>query len=265
MQSASTGDLGYDELATLIVEAVGASSLGQTGGDALEAAFTARGVLPQCTRVLEFEGTPLQGPAELSNIWIAPGTNTTGISALGWTPGVVQMHSSLPENTGTVTIELTKVAFSGGGGGFGQPGTPFEPKVLVRFGADPITFTYGPFAPADGVLTLDATKAGSKYTAIADAPPGATSVYVMVASSGEDDGGYTDVTITSTQGAPDPTTGATTGAGATTSTGSGEPKADEQDIGGCGCEIPGSRSAPVGGALAGLLLALGASLRRRRR
>ncbi len=273
MGSAPTGDLGYDEFATMIVEALAASPLGQTVADAQTAAFTARGVLPKCGRVLEAtSGQALIGP--LQGIWFAPGTTATGIKNLGWTPGVIQFHVALaPSATGLpqVTVDFTKVNVSSGGGGFGTPGTPFAPKVLVRFGPDPITFTYGPFAAAADVQVVDPTDAGSnKFNAVAVGPAGATSAYVMIASSGEEDGAFSSVKLTSGE-AQDPTGsggagggggGATTGAGA----GGSAPKADgtADDDSGCGCHVPGSGGAPVGGGVAAALLGLAALVRRRR-
>src|SRR5262249_37717298 len=63
MNSSPTGDLAYEEFGELILSAIQASPLGKPVADALTAAFTARGLWPKCTRIIEStSGVKLFGP-----------------------------------------------------------------------------------------------------------------------------------------------------------------------------------------------------------
>jgi hypothetical protein len=232
-------DLGYEELAETFVKSVASSPLGQTVADQLSAAFTARGVLPEALRILEFEGKTLNGPQELGGgLWFALGTDIT--QTKGYAPGVVQVHAALPERTTSITVSFEKIELAqnplGGGG------TPFAPKLLVKFSADPITFSdFTPTTPEGDVMVIDPKPAGSSYSAEVTAPEGAVSVYFMIGNSGQTDGAYQTIDMTSVQ-APDPTTagaGGAGGAGAGGSSGSDGASVTE-DEGGCGCVVPGA-------------------------
>ncbi|MEP7125831.1 MAG: MYXO-CTERM sorting domain-containing protein [Byssovorax sp.] len=275
MNKSATGDLAYEELAKLVVVALTSSPLGQPVADKLSAAFTARGLLPKCSRVLEYTGKPISGPKDLQNLWFAPGTQTTGVkSAKGWTPGVVQLHDALPAGATNLTVSFTEVAVGGGGLGGGM-GTPFTPQVLVRFGKDPVQFKYKPLAAqADDVL-MPATKSGGVDEAIIPIPAGATDAYVMVVSKGELDGAYTKMTLTTDSNPIDMSTstgvggssGTTTAATSTTAGagGGGGGGTDDQTVGGCGCSVPGGEETRTEAALAAIAaLGLIASRRRRR-
>ena len=278
MNASATGDLSYDEMANLIITET-ETLLGAATAQDLTNAFTTRGILPKCSRILEFTGATLTGPKDLQELWFAPGTQTTGAknSAGDWTPGVVQVHYALPEGTNKLEVTIKEVAV--GGGGFGG-GTPFVPKFLVRFGADPITFTYKPTNTNPDVVALDGVKNGTKHVLSVDVPPGTTSVYVMVGSTGQADGAYTDLSMVATtvpvtsgaggmggdggaggaggaggQGGG----GAAGGQGGNGGTGGGE----DVVIEGCGCSLPGT-SAPQGAAFAAIA-ALGLVAARRRR
>lgn len=256
MNSSATGDLGFEDFANMIIDAVTASPLGATVATALTNAFTAHGVLPQCTRILEFTSGTLNGPKALSNLWFAPGTQTTGAAQTGWTPGVVQFHHKMPENTVKLNASFTKVNISSGG--FGMGGTPFAPKVLVRFSPDPIEFTYKPLKTTDDVIVVDPAAAGSTFTASVDVPQGATDAYVMIVSAGETDGAYKAFTIATEQSMG--SSSSSTGAGGGGGSGGGGGGED----GGCGCAVPGGE--PISGAaLLGAIAALGLAASRRRR
>ncbi len=263
MNAAPTGDLAYEDMANLIVDQAKAL-LGEGAAQSLADAFAGRGILPSCTRILEFTGTPLEGPKDLQGAWFAPGTQTTGAKnqAGGWTPGVVQVHHALPENTVKLDIEIRELQLSAGGG-FGGGGDPFVPKFLVRFGKEPITFTYKPTTTNPDVVVIDGVKGGSKYTASIDVPAGTTDAYVMVGSIGQVDGAYTDFTLNATVGEPMGTGGAGGAGGAGGSGGAGGGGGDDLSVEGCGCSLPGS-SAPEGAAFAALA-ALGLVAARRRR
>jgi len=265
MNASPTGDLGYEDFAALAIDQV-KSGVGDAVAGQLTDAFTKRGLLPQCTRILEYKEGTLTGPKELQNLWFAPGTSTTGVKTTTdgkWTPGVVQMHMALPEGTTKLDAQITSVAISAGG--FGMGGTAFTPKFLFRFGADPITFKYKPLT-ADGVVPVDGVKNGSKYNATIDVPAGATEVFVMIGSTGSNDGAYTSfiatptVDSTGTGGAGGMGGGGGAG-GATTSGGAG---GDDTVVQGCGCSLPGESSVP-GGVVFAALAALGLIATRRRR
>lgn len=268
MNSSASGDLGYEDVANLILEAVKEESeLGETVADALSAAFTTHGVLPRCDRIIEHPGGELSGSPEMQGLWMALGTQTTGAKTSGsggWTPGIVQFRHALPEHSEKLSVEFSEVNIGGGGGGgspFGGGGTPFTPKLLVRFD-EPITFTYKPLAGAEDMLVVDLTKDGMKHSAEIEIPEGATAAYVMIANSGQSDGAYTkvalDVEVGEAPEEPDAGTEDPEDPAA-------EPDAEEGVKGGCGCEVPGSTgNAGKAGLVAGAL-AVGLAFVRRRK
>ncbi|MEO5728083.1 MAG: MYXO-CTERM sorting domain-containing protein [Byssovorax sp.] len=271
MNKSATGDLGYEDFAKLILNAVTSSPLGAAGAQKLSDAFTARGLLPRCSRLLEYKGTTLSGPKDLQGLWFAPGTQTTGVkNTKGWTPGVVQIHNALPAGATNLTVTFTSVALGGGGGIGGGGGTAFTPQIMVRFSKDPIQFKYKPLtAQAENVL-VDATKSGSTYTASIPVPAGSAEAYVMVVSSGETDGAYTKLAlVTDSVVEPTTSTGTGVGGGSTTSTttgaGGGADGGEDEVVGGCGCSVPGAGEKSTAAAIAAIAaLGLVASRRRRR-
>lgn len=259
-------DMGYEELADVLIKSVEAS-LGKAVADDLTAAFTARGVLPMCTRILEHTGKTLTGPKELSNLWFAIGTAGLDMSnklSGDYAPGVVQMHYAIPADAGELTVAFERVEVGGGLGGLGGGGTPFTPQVLVRFGADPITFSdFTPIKP-DGETTLvEPTEDSDVFTATFAVPAGATEVHFMVVNTGQSDGAYTNMDVTAIK-APEPGAGGAGGSGPASSSSSGGTNngiVDEDS--GCGCAVPGAadgRGALAVVAAAGLALSI---LRRR--
>jgi MYXO-CTERM domain-containing protein len=255
-------DLGYDELADVILKEVEASPLGKAGADDLTAAFTARGVLPDALRVIEYTGKTLTGPQELGGgLWFALGTSIT--QTKDYAPGIIQVRSELLERTTSITVKFEKKEV-GAGNPFGGMGTPFTPKLLVKFGADPITFSdFTPTTPEGDVMVIDPTADGNTYSAKVDAPAGATRVYFMVGNSGQSDGAYTDIEMTSIQAPAPMGTGGAGGAGGTGAGGEDDTPSTNDDSG-CGCALPGASDGPTGTLLvaaAGLALSL---LRRRR-
>lgn len=269
MNSSATGDLGYEDFAKLAHDAVAASPLGATVADALDAAFTAHGVLPECKRILEYTGKPLNGPAALQDLWFAPGTQSTGVA--GWTPGVVQVHYKLPANTAKVTIDVEKVDTGGGLGGIFGGGTPFKPKLLVRFGAEPISFTYKPFKAPMDMQAIDPTASGNDFSTTVEVPAGATDVYVMVGSAGQTDGAYKNLSLTALAGMMSSSSSSSSGAmssssssSSSSSTSSGGSTGETSESSGCGCAVPGDDGVSKG-ALVGAFAALGLVLSRRRR
>jgi MYXO-CTERM domain-containing protein len=264
MNSSMSGDLAYEEFAKLILIAVEGSPLGKPVADALATAFTKRGLLPRCTRVLESTGEELSGPKDLKGIWFAPGTLTTGVKTMtgGYSPGVVQVHQKLPENPVKLTAKWRSVELNGGGGGLpGMDGTPFAPKLLVRFGAEPIKFTYQPPAATADVVLADAVKSATDYTVTVEIPKGAKDAYVMIGNTGESDGAYTALKLTVEAIAVETPPSSSSGGGSG-SMPNDTPQPEES--GGCGCTLPGQESGRAGAGIAALA-AVGLFAARRRR
>ncbi|UQA62635.1 MYXO-CTERM sorting domain-containing protein [Polyangium aurulentum] len=290
MQSAPTGDLSYEEFANLIIAKVQASPLGATGAQKLSQAFTKRGVLPRCTRVLEYFGAPLSGPLPVGSgitAWWSPGALGTGLNApLGYSPGVFQVHMVLPGDATSITVSVAGAALQS------QGGSAFSPTAVVRFAAEPITFTYGPYGTTADTKSYTLSGSGGQlknYTATIPVTPGAKDAYVMIANVGDNDGILTNLSL-SHDGTPveNPATssssagpggpgvgGGTPGAGGNMnpSGGWGEGGAGGEGANGagptvsegsCGCAVPGDARVPAGAAFAALA-ALGAVVARRRR
>lgn len=267
MNAAPTGDLSYDELAEIIV-AQAAAIVGEEAALALTEAFTRRGVLPKCTRVLEVkDGVETEGPPSLYGLWMAPGTQTTGAKneAGGWTPGVVQFHLALPADKRK--LELFVVGFSLATSG---NGTEFSLKFLAKFSKEPITFTYQPTTTTPDVQIVDVTQDGNFFTGTLDIPAGATDVHVMVVSTGEENGAYINFKATTLPAGPsDPggVGGSGGGEAAGASGGSESPGSsaagEGEDDGGCGCTTPGTSAR--GGVAVVAIAALGLAAARRRR
>jgi len=257
-------DLGYEDLAQAFVSSV-EKLMGKAVADSLTAAFTARGVLPTCARVLEHTGVTLNGPKELQNLWLALGTQTVGVK--GYAPGVVQAHHALPERTNSMTVSIESVQISAGGLG-GQMGTPFTPKLLVKFAADPITFSdFTPVTPEGETQLVEMDEDSDVYSATVTVPETARDVHFMIVNAGQTDGAYTQMALKTVQSA-DPTTGAGGGGGAGgaggSSTGNGGNGATPDADSGCGCSVPGAE----GGPSAALVIAaagIAASMVRRRK
>jgi MYXO-CTERM domain-containing protein len=288
MNSAPSGDLGYEDLAKLIQEAVKVS-MGQPAADKLTAAFTKRGVLPSCTRILEHTTKALFGPAKLLSSWFSLGTSTTGVTKT-FNPGVVQFHKKLDAGATRLVVTFKKSAISSGGGAgnpFGGGGTPFAPVVGVHFGT-PITFSLKPYKVVETLVTAEPVQEKTTYKATFDVPAGVSDAYVMISNKGQQDGGYTAVDLVVEADPPAGGAGGEAGAGGSDagSGGSGgsdvglagaggeavagaggAPGAaanptDVADDGGCGCRT--TPASPAGGTFALAAAALLAARRRRR-
>lgn len=265
---APSGDLGYEDMATLFTASLAASPLGQPTADALAAELLSRGALPECKRVLEYTG-PVSGPSLLfGNAFYSAGRWRAGVGQFGeYAPGVIQVHKSIAAGTVKLTVSIDKIPYQPQN--FGPNSVEYTPAVLVQFSSDPISFTYsgGVTSSAGDPIELK----GSGYAEL-DVPENATDVHVMIVNKGDEDGLYADVTLDLQGPPPPPPTGGTGGIGGLGGTGgsgnAGTGGADAIDpdainpTGGCGCEVAGSRNS--GGLY---LLALGALafLGRRRR
>lgn len=279
MVAAPSGDLAYEEFAKVIGSQIQMSpGLGAPVQMQMDQAFTKRGVLPQCTRILDYAGNAMQGPIPVGTggggslgVWFSPNVGGVNISpnALKYAPGAVQFKITLPPNTDSIAVEFDGAT---SGGGFGASGA-FDPRVLVRVGADPIQFSYGPFAATPDLITLKPDSAGQGLMSFSTktdiTAEGATTAYVMIANAGSGDGLFTNVNFTLTQtaggvggGGGGGVGGAGMGGSGTGANTAGPPVTEES---GCGCSVPGESSLPTGASIGALLGLAGLVARRRRR
>lgn len=244
--TAPSGDIGYEDFAELLLASVKSSPLGESAADLLREELGARGIYPACPRQLTFQGEPMNGTDPFSDygFW-APGVNDGVVAPLPYAPGVLQFHVPL-EPTGHLIVQFEKVDT-----GIAQA-TPFRPRLLIRFGEDPIRFDWSQLLTdnADMMVTPQTMASANAYRAAVQVPEGASSAYVMIVNAGETQGLYKKVDFAF------------------------EPEGDELPPGvsasdpyatrskeGCGCEAPGS--SPRGGAwIAGLALLAMLGMRR---
>ncbi|MBX3211083.1 MAG: hypothetical protein KF850_03550 [Labilithrix sp.] len=187
------GDLGYDDLTNLFLSTL-KTDLPQ-GHAALEKAMTERGVLPTCDRVLTFERAKISSPDKRSG-FVAPGKQLVNVK--GTAPGVIQVRAALPPNTAAVKVSFIARAGGGGGGSpFGGNAKPFAPVVLAKLGA-PITWDAKSKDGHDADVKAAAASASGSTSATIELPEGTTadSIYVQIASTGDDSGAYDDVSLT---------------------------------------------------------------------
>ncbi len=246
------GSVTFEEMNELIL-AVLATDL-PAGKAALEAALQARGGFPSCERVRKFVGTPLRGPAGVSNSFVAPGRRShTSFRPLA--PGVMTFAFDVPARTKQVAF-----SFATGSGQGGSPfggGTPFTPVVFARFDEKLVWTRANGNLSLDGAISATTTKAGTTTTATFDAPVDAKVMYVQIANSGQSDGAYSNVVFT-TKADETPTPASEPGA---------EVARDREAArSGCACAVTGARTsspmAPLGLLVAGAAVA---SRSRRRR
>ncbi|MCW5836152.1 MAG: hypothetical protein KIS78_27375 [Labilithrix sp.] len=187
------GDLGYDDLTRLFLSTL-KTDLPQ-GHAALEKAMTERGVLPTCERVLPFDRAKIASPDKRTG-FVAPGKQLVNVK--GTAPGILQVRAALPPDTAAVKVAFT--ARAGGGGGqspFGGSAKPFAPVVLAKLGA-PITWDPKSKDGHDADVEAAAASASGSTSATIEIPEGTTadSIYVQIASTGDESGAYDDVSLT---------------------------------------------------------------------
>jgi MYXO-CTERM domain-containing protein len=266
----------FDELAEVLLTALGASPLGASAASALSGELATRSILPKCRRVREWTGTPIRGGA----VTLAYSIYSTGRRPMplpdnaAYAPGPFQVHVPLAPNTVSLRVEMRDIQATGAtGGGGGGMSVPYTPAALARFALDPISFGYDPELTSNALDPVNMTKAGNRYSAELDVPAGATEAFVMIVNMGDQSGLYTDLQFTMVEGEPD--AGGVAGSGGSAGTPaedagiSGEAGTLSADPGkqllepkgGCTCRSAGGR----GGSPNILLLAgLGALLFRRR-
>jgi MYXO-CTERM domain-containing protein len=266
--AAPSGDLGYEELAELMLSAVGDGPLGAAGTEQLASAFRARGLLPRCERALEWAGKPVSSSArELKNAFVAPGLNMVPIgSGSAYAPGLFQLHVRLEPNAASLEVSWTDVEVPIGVFGPAQGGD-YAPELLVSF-SEPIRFQYAGGVSSNAGDPLTPETSGLAPTVVVDVPDGAAEAWLMIVNRGDDDGFYRALSVEQRLAATAPPPGGTGGSG-TGGTAAGAPASvgDEDEAlspsgGGCACRAPPAPRAP--GALP-LVVAAGLALARRRK
>jgi MYXO-CTERM domain-containing protein len=186
------GDLGYEDLAGLILETLAKTF--PAGKDVLERELTTRGILPGCTRIVDTHDTVLMAPIDEAGPrgYVAPGSYVVGEE--GFAPGVIQIRAPLFTSRPRLRVTFDGRSapdnvFSGGSGG-----TPFTPVVLVKFDR-PITWAVRGALTSDADATVDATFGSGGYQADFEVPPGATHMFVQIGNRGQKDGLYDRIQI----------------------------------------------------------------------
>ncbi len=255
--NAGSSDLGYEDLGKLFLATLKTDL--PDGATKLEAAMTGRGLLPVCERIVSFEGAPIASHDKRIG-FAAPGLQSVNVG--GMAPGILQVQAKLPPKTASVTVSFSVHASGGGGAAnpLGGQGKPFTPVVLAKLGKA-ITWTPKSKAGHDAELKVNAKEASGATSAQIDLPTDQTadSIYVQIASTGDQDGAYDSVTLSFTpgEGAPGDGTEAPPTAPAA------EPVTTSTES--CGCKAVGSESRSTTYALLPGIAAAAALLARRRR
>lgn len=205
----ASGDIGYEDLAEAFVTALG-NTMDQATAKAMSDEFTARGILPQCSRIVEYQGKPLRSSAsDMSNTFVSIGPMYFENLSLDYAPSFFQVK--VPVAPGSNTLKASFRAIAGGWGG-----SQFEPQFLVSYGA-PIAFDEANKYTPNTTTLFDATapvadggtseagvsEAGpsssdevTNYTATIDVPAGTTEAYVMLVNKGQAEAYYLDLAFT---------------------------------------------------------------------
>ncbi len=260
--TAAKEKLGYQDFVQIVIETLKTDL--PSAAAPLEVEMTSRGVLPACERIFDASNGPLNPLA------------TSGLASVGFVgygrqylssrnaiaPGAIQAKLDL-KNASKVKVSFTE-RLDTTSSMFGASGKPFTAVVLVKFNAPVEWTTQAPIAN-NADLTLDGDKLATDGTSRStefDVPTSATSVYVQVANTGDQDGHYSSLSVTSTQ-----VPGATT-------TRPDEPAAEEPASAAAageessGCAVASAQphpNAPRWAALFGLSALAAAILRRSRK
>lgn len=278
LHTVPSGDLGYEDMAEVLDTGVASSTLGATVGSALEAEFTARGVLPRCNRTIVYNGSRMQGmDPDLGYSFTAGGTSEfNNGGALSFAPGLFQAKVNVPAGAGQFTAKFSE--YITGTAPAWQTGTPFKPAFLVKFDGEIAFDTSSKLPNTDTVIdAVSGTKAGNFTPWSADIPipqAGATTAYVMVVNKGQLGSKYINIQFAFPQGgdAGDDAADADTTPDASSDAGSSDasapageaPQPASKETGGCGCRAAGTRGAGEAAGAALLLIAAALVARRRR-
>lgn len=277
LNTAASGEVGFEEFAEVIVASVAASPLGQTVADSLEAEFSSRGVLPACDRTFVYDGEPISSQSdEMANHFVAAGkSGFMSGSGLDYAPGTFQIEVQVPAGATQMEASFGRLIAASGGMPFGG-GTPFTPAFIVSWD-EPISFDWNANT-SNASDPVDTTKDASRYVSTFDVPDGAQNAYVMLVNKGDQDGYYTSFKLDFPSEVP-----ADAGADAEVDAGTTEPdaggvdagvdaggqpsqpgaSASESDDDGCGCRTAGGSGGGFG--LAALMAIVGLGIARRRR
>ena len=269
LNTVTSGDLGYEDMASAFVASLKASSLGDTVGAAMETEFTKRGLLPSCKRMFSWAGTPISSKSEsMAYSFIAAGTQDLGTlgASRDYAPGLFQIK--VPLSAGSTKVKVTLNELSTASGMPFSQGTPFTPAVLVGFDQQ---IEFEATGKANTSTLVDASSKNLVWTAEFDVTAGASEAYVMIVNKGQLSGYYYNIKIeetapTTPDAGPDAPAGedAAEEASVEQDSGSGEqPTTKSEDDGGCGCRVPAQ--SPVPGSAAALLALAGLAVLRRKR
>lgn len=269
LNTVTSGDLGFEDMATAFVEAIKASSLGATVAATMETEFTKRGLLPSCKRMFTWDGTPISSKnSNMANTFTAAGTQELGTlgASRDWAPGLFQVKVPLSAGSSKVKVTFSELS-SGSGMPFSQ-GTPFTPALLVGFDQQ---IEFDASGKANTSTLVDASSKSLVWTAEFPVTAGASEAYVMIVNKGQMGGYYYGIKIEETtsslpEAGPDAPAGedAAEEASVEQDSGTEQPSTTSgDDDGGCGCRVPAQGKVP-GSAAALLALAGLAALRRRR-
>lgn len=193
-----TPDVGFGEMADVLLATVESTSLGESGGALLDQALSRRGIRRGCERVLAWEGEPLRPPGvDVSGTYLSPGTSRDDQA---FVPGFFQVRVDVPEDRGALRMSFWVTHFSADtkNMGLGKPEdetTPFSPAFLVHFD-EPIAFFEEDGAwqhRADALVAAE--RKDDLCTADVSVPEGVTTAYVMVVNRGQRAARFVDVSF----------------------------------------------------------------------
>ena len=278
MTTIMAGDIGFEDLASAFVTVLG-NTMDTATTTAMQDEFTARGVLPQCDRILTYKGQPIRGTDPMQANTVNIGGVMEFNAQIPYAPTFFQVRVNIAE--GTQELVSTFKALSSGYGGQSS----FAPSFLVKY-ESPITFDLSSGLTANTDVMVDATTpstgdagtAGTTklYAAHIPIPAGTKTAYVMLINSGNSGAYFIDLAFNATiedagsgqdaseDASIDSGEGGSAGADAATDAPGNSTPAEASVEGGgdCGCRMPRS-STPAGGVA--LLLAAAAWLARRKR
>jgi MYXO-CTERM domain-containing protein len=266
MAATPGGDIGFEDLAALFVTSV-KTEIDTVTADLLQKELEKRGTLPGCKRVIEYSGKSINGSDPfLAYAVFTPGLKDALLGGAAYAPGPIQVHVPVPA-AATLSVTFSTVQSQGSGLPIDQ-GTPFAPKLLVRWGAEPISFEYGGDVTSNADATVDAPISAGHATANVEVPVGTTSAYLMIVNAGDQQGGYKNLGFAfsgevadagSDAGAVDAGSDAASDAG-----GPAKKSESDGDSGGCGCHTAGGHDGPLPFALGAIALAALSIFSRRR-
>jgi hypothetical protein len=285
LAASPTSNLGISEYIELLVTALTEAKVDAAKIEAVKKAFADRGFGPDCKRVFEWTGSPISSTDDaFYNFFFMPGTPYIKSGTTPYAPGIFQLHAKLPAGTTKINVGWESYPYPGGYGG-----SP-KPQVIVRYGAEAITFKpKGTFSStAEDPVAASGPKSGQGHlTAALEVPEGETEAWIMLVNAGYADALYGQVELSFTKGAVSGKggsggtggTGGQSGAGGVGTAGAtgiggaganaiGDPAANPQALphpeGGCTVGAVGANDGLFAGVLGGLGL-LGLAFGRRRR